>query len=128
TRARRQHATITTAGFARPALVIGGHMYRLQVRSGLAGGAKGIRTAGPQLARRNRQPSGLALCHIRIIPGRVGTIVPGLPGAGLRAVAGMVAVIAGAGIVAGRVAVIARAGIVAVISTVWIVVVIPVVG
>src|SRR5262249_16062175 len=77
---------------------------------------------------RNRQPGGLASCHMRIIPGWIGTIVPGLPGAGLRAVAGMVAVIAGAGIDAAIVTVVARAGIVAEISMLWIVAVIVGVG
>jgi len=56
------------------------------------------------------------LRHIRVIAPRVGAIVPGLPSAGLRAVA-----------IAGIVAVIAVAGIVAVISIVGIIAVIPVI-
>jgi hypothetical protein len=45
---------------------------------------------------------GVELCHIGIVAGGVGAIVPGLPGVGVRAVAivGIVAVIASAGIVA----------------------------
>ena len=73
------------------------------------------------------------MCHIRIITGGVGAIIPGLPGVGSRAVTigGMVAVIAGARIVAGIsiagiVAVITGAGIVAGIFMVRIVAVIPV--
>src|SRR6516165_4415768 len=61
-------------------------------------------------------PHDVAVCHRWIIARGVGAIVPGLPGAGLRAVAivGIVAVIAGAGIVA----VIPMVGIVAVIPVV----------
>src|SRR6516225_9442584 len=61
-------------------------------------------------------PHGVAMCHRWIIASRVGAIVPGLPGVGLRAIArvGIVAVIAGAGIVA----VIPMVGIVTVIPVV----------
>ena len=54
------------------------------------------------------------MCHRWIIASRVGAIVPGLPGVGLRAIArvGIVAVIVGAGIVV----VIPMVGIVAIIS------------
>src|SRR5215472_16415498 len=77
-----------------------------------------------RLARRNRLPTALALCHIRIIAGGVGAIVPGLPGVGPRAVA-----IVGAGpvIAAGRiVTVILVIGIVPVITIVGITVAPPV--
>src|SRR5207248_2000916 len=52
-------------------------------------------------ARRNRLPPGLAVCHIGIVAGGVGAIVPGLADVWVRAVTrvGIVAVIAGAGIV-----------------------------
>src|SRR5215469_159438 len=55
-----------------------------------------------ELARWNRLPAGVALCHIRIIAGGVGAIVPGLSDTGPRAVAivRIVAVITGAGILA----------------------------
>src|SRR5215831_6394393 len=68
------------------------------------------------LARRNRLPAAIALCHIRIIAGGVGAIVPGLPGVGPRAVA-----IVGAG------AVIAAGRIVTVIPVIGIVPIIPIV-
>src|SRR5256885_16260938 len=43
---------------------------------------------GPKpLARRNRLPHGRALCHIWVVVGRVGAIVQGLPGVGVRVVA-----------------------------------------
>src|SRR5215472_12326801 len=67
-----------------------------------------------RLARRNRLPTALALCHIRIIASGVGAIVPGLPGVGPRAVA-----IIGAG------AVIAAGRIVTVIPVIGIVPIIP---
>src|SRR5215472_10343601 len=70
-----------------------------------------------RLARRNRLPTALALCHIRIIARGVGAIVPGLPGIGPRAVA-----IVGAG------AVIAAGRIVTVIPVIGIVPVIPKAG
>src|SRR5215831_12687788 len=68
------------------------------------------------LARRDRLPPGLALCHIGIVAGRIGAIVPGLPDVGVRAVAifGIVAVIAGTGIEA----VVSVVGVVAVIAVI----------
>jgi hypothetical protein len=67
-----------------------------------------------ELARRNRLPAGIAVCHIRIIARGVGAIIPGLPGVGPRAIA-----------IVGTGAIIAAAGIVAVMPIVGIVAVIP---
>ena len=60
-----------------------------------------VPSAVANLARRNRLPPDLALCHIGIVAGGVRAIVPGLPGIRARTVTivGIVAVIAGAGIV-----------------------------